>query len=1513
MRLTAPVSRKRLYLFLAAGTMAALLATGAVALSSASPSREAGASKSSSPVDAVHSDTGRKVSLSDNASGLVQNAALPVVTVSVQGVRNVALDEQTANAASLGAGARVIAHSGYCCVGQDPEQLIDNLAGTAWTGGASTPDHVVIELAQGQTFTIDRVRVQPRAADWPDQRVRDFEVWTSNTGFQDADFALALSATAADSGALQEFNFPGGGVEAKYVKFVALNNRGDCCYISTSAFQAVATQDVGPGGITSASSEADAGHAARNVLDSRAASQWTTATGQADGQHFTLLLQGGQSHLVRGIGLDSDGSTKAPKDFQVWLSDTTVDGSSFVPVFSSTLTQDAGEQLFWFTATQAKYARIVLLNNFGDACCITLEGLRVFAVVPAQADGWLDTDALVTMAPGEGSGADHTEYSTDAGADWATYTGPFMHGAHGSTPVWSRTVGTAQDTGPITRTFVSIDKTPKVSTKEAGQAGLDWLTPAARNKSLALDCAACHVQGDVLHGLAIASASGFAVNESDVDGAGWLANFITDPRYQRPSDGLWPFPRPGEGTHPVAVSSSHALFGLALYDRLVSSNKSAEILKAVEGMLALQQPDGRWALDQWEPPVNTSDIVPTAHMVFALGQAVARADADGAGTFRAALDDAVEWLKTSPLSENPAQSQDRALKLIALIEAGVPKSDPGLALLRNELLAAQLPDGSFADDDSEQWPSAFATGQVVYAMCLSGISRADPRVAQAIDWLVHSQAGHTPDDLVAAYMHNGPWTARDLHGRSSPLVTTVWPVIALGCYGDVGLDLTLAPAAQQLAVGAPGPQSTSFTGDLTNTGLGADTFSIAVSGALAGWTASPSSASVQLAAGASSQVSLAVNAPSGLSAEQTFAFTVTATSQEDPDVKRSVLVLVTTGEAPATTAATETRITSGAGAVLPVDDEVVLAARVKDTTAGTDVAGAGIVTFTVGGIAVGSAGDGDGDGTFSFTWKPGDAWALLGSQTLQASFSGADRPEPALDLLPSSASGAITLGPPVNDPPEANAGPDQTVQEGQVVVLDGSGSTDDGLTEPLTFTWRDGASIIATGETASLVLEVGAHIIILDVFDGEHTSSDSLTVEVEMGNVPPEASGEAAASSLEGTLRFYGVIFTDLNSADVHTVTANWGDGSGPQGMPVVESNGAGSASLKYSYAESGAYTAVFEVCDQDAACDTVTTNVTVVNAGPAVNPGSGRTMPENTLHTQPISVTDAGIVDTHSGEVNWGDGSAAEALTIVAEGGSISATPSHLYTDNGVFNAAFKVCDDEGTCTTVTATMTVQNVAPVVNAGPDQSLPAAAVVSLPPATFTDASPVDTHTAIVNWGDGGPAEPATVAQGAGLGAVMQSHSYATGGQYNVTVCVTDDDGGVGCDSFVVTLPILPPTTNCNTTLRLTLLTSTYQFNTTPVPNGPAGTFTFMARIANIGQNGAERVSTIITQLTGGNLLLNGDSGPGGVGATLTVPPGGAYADGILGPGESVDVFYVIGLATSQDFNFFVDVFCGQGG
>jgi hypothetical protein len=57
----------------------------------------------------------------------------------------------------------------------------------------------------------------------------------------------------------------------------------------------------------------------------------------------------------------------------------------------------------------------------------------------------------------------------------------------------------------------------------------------------------------------------------------------------------------------------------------------------------------------------------------------------------------------------------------------------------------------------------------------------------------------------------------------------------------------------------------------------------------------------------------------------------------------------------------------------------------------------------------------------------------------------------------------------------------------------------------------------------------------------------------------------------------------------------------------------------------------------------------------------------------------------------------------------------------------------------------------------------------------------------------------------------------------------------------------------------------------------------------------------------GNLLQNADEHPGGIAATLTVPHTGAYADGVLSAGESVDLPFAVCLQNRSRFQFYVDV------
>jgi probable HAF family extracellular repeat protein len=90
------------------------------------------------------------------------------------------------------------------------------------------------------------------------------------------------------------------------------------------------------------------------------------------------------------------------------------------------------------------------------------------------------------------------------------------------------------------------------------------------------------------------------------------------------------------------------------------------------------------------------------------------------------------------------------------------------------------------------------------------------------------------------------------------------------------------------------------------------------------------------------------------------------------------------------------------------------------------------------------------------------------------------------------------------------------------------------------------------------------------------------------------------------------------------------------------------------------------------------------------------------------------------------------------------------------------------------------------------------------------------------------------------------------------------------------------------------------FNGTPVLDAPAGTLSLRATFTNTGSTPIRNPVFKVTSLTGGNLLLNADGGPGGVGANLS-------PEIVVRPQESWTTEFVIGLQARQRFEFFVDV------
>jgi hypothetical protein len=116
--------------------------------------------------------------------------------------------------------------------------------------------------------------------------------------------------------------------------------------------------------------------------------------------------------------------------------------------------------------------------------------------------------------------------------------------------------------------------------------------------------------------------------------------------------------------------------------------------------------------------------------------------------------------------------------------------------------------------------------------------------------------------------------------------------------------------------------------------------------------------------------------------------------------------------------------------------------------------------------------------------------------------------------------------------------------------------------------------------------------------------------------------------------------------------------------------------------------------------------------------------------------------------------------------------------------------------------------------------------------------------------------------------------------------------------------------NINALVQSEPLPSTFTTPADPAgcPAGVAGTFRFAARLtAKASSPSLTDLRVQVQTLTNGNLLQNADGGPGGVGATLTVPQADAFADGLLRPEEAVDVPFVVCLQERSPFRFLVDV------
>ena len=184
-----------------------------------------------------------------------------------------------------------------------------------------------------------------------------------------------------------------------------------------------------------------------------------------------------------------------------------------------------------------------------------------------------------------------------------------------------------------------------------------------------------------------------------------------------------------------------------------------------------------------------------------------------------------------------------------------------------------------------------------------------------------------------------------------------------------------------------------------------------------------------------------------------------------------------------------------------------------------------------------------------------------------------------------------------------------------------------------------------------------------------------------------------------------------------------------------------------------------------------------IPNAAPTVDAGGPYAVNEGSSVTLSASGSDPNVGDTLTYAWDLDNNGSFET-----SGQSVSFSAASL---DGPTSATVKVkvTDQLGLSAVSTATVNVLNVAPAVSysaaSGNLSCGPSNANYTI---SFADPASADTHTAVVDWGDGNTEN---------LGSVTSPfailHTYALVGTYTATVTVTDDDGGVGSNTITKTV------------------------------------------------------------------------------------------------------------------------------
>jgi hypothetical protein len=310
---------------------------------------------------------------------------------------------------------------------------------------------------------------------------------------------------------------------------------------------------------------------------------------------------------------------------------------------------------------------------------------------------------------------------------------------------------------PLAARFPDV-ATWKRSPRAAAQLGLDWLQQAAVEWQKEHKCFGCHVQAQVLMGLAVATKHQYSVSGEA------FSILEQGTREYQDKEGSW---------FGGAISATQfGAMGLTQVDETHEVTEDRDFLRGVDFLVARQPQDGGMVVDRDEVPIVQGRFMTSANSLVALMRAH---EITKNAKYRTSADRALAWVAAN----RPETTQDKVFKILALSRFGTPEQKRVMAPVLGQLITEQQPDGGWKERAAGKGSNAFATGQVLYALKEAGASTRSSVFARGVRYLLDAQVHdtHLKDD--------GTWPATNSDtDRPSNFAPTMWAVIALtGSYG----------------------------------------------------------------------------------------------------------------------------------------------------------------------------------------------------------------------------------------------------------------------------------------------------------------------------------------------------------------------------------------------------------------------------------------------------------------------------------------------------------------------------------------------------------------------------------------------------------------------------------------------------------------------------------------------------------------------------------------------------------